>query len=215
MSWVFSPALPELVEDGSVSRVVQSSATCPPQIDRPAPLPAAVTNDETFFIVRPLSSPLSPIPSASVPSVHSSGPNAVLVDDGFCFSHSDGRGGLTIVSKLRQYRITHFTIDNSAVDSAIYHPYHPKRGTLWGLVEGDLPSNLTARSMYVVSGKATYVMLAAFCFNPALSVSETYSVQDTVADHVQLKFSVFYLEIENNWGGSHTLLCHIKLHGEA
>lgn len=215
MLWILSPALPELVENGSPSSVVPSSATCPLQVDGPAPLPAAVTNNETFFIVRSLSSPLSQIPSTSVPSVHSSGPNTVLVDDGLCFSHSDGRGGLTVVSKLLQYRITHFTIDNSAIDSLVYHPYHPKGGTLWGLVEGDLPSNLTTRSVHVFSEKAAYVMIGAFCFDPALSASQTYSVQDTVAAHDQLKFSVFYLEIENNWGGSHTCLCHIKLYGEA
>lgn len=106
-------------------------------------------------------------------------------------------------------------IDNSAIDSPTYHPYHPRGGTLWGLVEGDLPSNLITRSVYIVSRKAAYVMLGAFCFDPALSASQTYTVQGTVAAHDQLKFSVFYLEIEKNWGGSHTLLCHIKLYGEA
>lgn len=164
--------------------------------------------------MEPLSSSLSPIISKNAPRVRYSGPGTVITDNGLCFSHLGSRGGLTIVSKRLQYRITHFTIDNSAANRITHHPYHPREGTLWGLVEGDFPSNLTTKSTHAISDKATYVTLGRFCFDPASSAFQTYAVQDTVAAHDQLKFSVFYLEIGNNWGGSHTCLCHIKLHGE-
>jgi len=189
-------------------------ATCPDQAEGSGPLPMAVTTNETFLVVEPLSSSSLPIVSGDQSRVHYSSPGTVLADDGLCFSHLGSRGGLMVVSKDLQYRITHFTIDNSAADRIAPHPYHPREGALWGLIEGDFPTNLTTRSMYTVSDRATYVVLGTFCFDPALAVTQTYAVQDMVASHDNLRFSVFYLEIENNWGGSHTCLCHIKLHGE-
>lgn len=211
--WLF-PQTSKIVEERSASPTIPARTTCPNETEIPTPLPAAVTTDETFFIVGSLSSPLSPIMSGNSPHIRHSGPGTVFVDDGLCFSHSGSRGGLTIVSKLLQYRITHFTIDNSAVDRITYCPYHPREGTLWGLIEGDIPSNLTTRSVHAISEKAAYVMLGTFCFDPASSTSQTYAAHGMAASYAQLKFSVFYLEIENNWGGSHTCLCHIKLHGE-
>lgn len=201
-------------EERRPSLVASPRPTCPPQIEGSAPLSAVVTNNKTFSVVRPLSSSLSPISPASVPPIHYSDPSTILADDGLCFSHLSSRGGFTIVSKSSQYRITHFTIDNSVVDRIAYHPYHPREGTLWGLIEGDLPLGLATQSLYVISDKATYIMLGSFCFDPISSASQTYPVLDAVAVHGQLKFSVFYLGIEKNWGGSHTCLCNIKLHGE-
>ena len=211
--WILPPTPLKLPERGSTPLVVYHT-TCSPQIRRSAPPYAAVTTSETFFVAGQLSSSLSPIPPMSIPPVHHSGPSTVLVDDGLCFSHLGGRGGLTIVSKLVQYRITHLTINNSPVDRFTHRAYHPKEGTLWGLIEGDLPFNLTTRSARAVSDNAAYIMLGSFCFDPQLSVSQTYPIQYPVEVHDQLRFSVFYLEIENNWGGSHTCLCHIVLHGE-
>ena len=212
--WTLSTASLKPPLDGSTSLTVSSRTACPPQTEGYTPLSAAVTSNETFFVVGPLSSPLSPISPTNDPPVQRSGPSTVLVGDGLCLSHFGSRGGLTIVSKFAQYRITHLTIDNSAVDRIIHHPYHPKEGTLWGLIEGDVPFNLTTRSAYTVSDKAAYIMLGSFCFDPLMSVSQTYPMEHAVAVHDQLRFSVFYLEIENNWGGSHTYLCQIKLHGE-
>lgn len=206
-------APPKAMEGVPPSSTVPRRATCPPQVEGSTSIPAAFSNDETLFIVEPLSSPLPPTTPSNISSICHSGPSTVLVENGLCFSHAGDRGGLTIVSRLLQYRITHFTIDNSAADR-ISHPYHLKEGTLWGLVEGDIPSNLTSRWAHTVSDKATYVVLGTFCFDPTSAVSQTYPVQGTVAAHDRLKFSVFYLEIESNWGGSHTCFCHIKLHGE-
>ena len=188
-------------------------ASCPPQVDKLTIPPAAVTNNETFFVVEPLSSFLSPMTSTN-PSLSYSGPNTVLVNDEMCFSYLGHRGGVTIVSKFIQYRITHLTVDNSATNGTIHYRYHPKEGTLWGLIEGELPRNLTTRSMHTISDRATYVAIGRFCFDPVLSASQTYSVKDLVVVNDQPKFSVFYLEIESNWGGSHTCLCHVELHGE-
>jgi len=189
-------------------------AVCPDQVKGSTPLPTAVTNNETFFIAEPLSSPPSPIVSEDLPRAYYSGPGTVLADDGLCFSHLGSQGGVMIVSKVLQYRITHFTLDNSAANRIAHRLYHPREGRLWGLIEGDLPPNLTTESLYTISDRATYIILGTFCFDPASSVTQTYLVQNTVASHDKLKFSVFYLEIENNWGGSHVCLCHIKLHGE-
>lgn len=213
MLWLPPPPL-KAAEGISGASAVPSRATCPPQTEGSTPPSTVVTNNETFFIVEPLSSSPSPIAPANIPHINYSGPSTVLVSDGLCFSYLGDRGGLTIISKLLQYRITHFTIDNHAANRTTYRPYHPKEGTLWGLIEGDLPSNLTTQSMYTISDKATYIILGKFCFDPVPSVSQTFSVQDIAAAHDRLKFSVFYLEIENNWGGSHTCICHIKFHGE-
>ena len=211
------PTFPlKVAEDISSPSVVPSPSrtTCPFQIKKPTLPSTAVTDNETFFVVESLSSSLSPVTPANIPPIRYVSSNTVLVNDELCFLHLGDKGGLTIVSKFLQYRITHFTIDNSAANRITLYPYHPKEGTLWGLIEGDLPSDITTESVLAISDKAAYIALGRFCFDPFSSVSQTYSVEDMVVAHDQLRFSVFYLEIENNWGGSHTCLCHIKLHGE-
>jgi len=85
-------------------------------------------------------------------------------------------------------------------------------GSLWGLLEGELPAGLEDVVISRVSAVAAYILLGSFCFVPEAGPAQTYAVEGFLAPRTELQFSVFYLEISSNWGGSHTCISRLRLH---
>ena len=124
-----------------------------------------------------------------------------------------GRGGAILVSNSDNYHITHFTLDNSAVDVSTGSGYYPKRGALWGLFEGELPRGFGNATTSFVAEHAVYVLIGNFCFNPERGSVQTFATEAHITAFPAVKFSAFYVEILSNWGGSHTCICRLTLHG--
>ena len=162
-----------------------------------------------------LSTSFSRIPSFWPPGVDWSGPSTLLESDSSisCFSFSGSKGGVVLVSKSGKHRISHFTLDNSILDPVAGSAYYPKEGVLWGLFEGTMPGELRNATTSFVTGSATYVLIGVFCLDPQLGTVQTSAIEDVVVAIPAMKFSVFYLEISSNWGGTHTCVCRLRLHG--
>lgn len=143
------------------------------------------------------------------------GPGALLDDDSTtsCFAFSGSSGGAVLVSASEKYAITQFTLDNTAVDTVVDSIYYPKEGALWGLFEGPLPEGLKNVTTSFVTQDAAYVIIGAFCFSSEHGPVQSFSTDDSIVSLPTIKFSVFYLEVLSNWGGSHTCLGRIRLHG--
>lgn len=83
---------------------------------------------------------------------------------------------------------------------------------MWGLLEGELPVGLENVIVSRVSTAVAYILLGSFCFVPKLGPVQTYAIEEFLVSHKELEFSVFYLEISSNWGGSHTCISRLILH---
>ena len=156
-----------------------------------------------------------PTPPPPSPEVAYLGPGTLL-DDGSaisCFAFSGSSGGAVLVSTSEKYAITQFTLDNSVVDGVVGSIYYPKEGALWGLFEGPLPEGLKNVTTSFVTEHAVYVIIGTFCFSSERGSVQTFFVDDRIASFPTIKFSVFYLEVSANWGGPHTCLGRIRLHG--
>lgn len=170
--------------------------------------------EKAFTSITWLSSTASPIDSEDSQRVKCAGPDTLFDESNepACFSFSGGYGGVTVVSNFSRHKISHFTLDNSPVEGAIDPMYHPMDGSLWGLLEGELPVNLEGVVASRVSVEAIYILLGSFCFVPEAGPTQTYAIEGFLLSHEELRFSVFYLEISSNWGGSHTCLARFRLH---
>lgn len=180
-----------------------------------SPLQADHTSTTTQLPFMALDWPSVTFPSISPPpprGVAYLGPG-VLIDDGSaasCFAFSGSSGGVILVSTSEKYSITQFTLDNTVIDTMVDSIYYPKEGALWGLFEGPLPEGLENTTTSFVAEHAAYVVIGAFCFSSERGPVQTFGTDGSIPT---IKFSVFYLEISSNWGGSHTCLGRIRLHG--
>lgn len=168
----------------------------------------------TFLALDWLSTTFSPIPSSWPSEVVYTGPNALLEGDfpTLCYSFLGSQGGVGFVSNSGKYRISRFTLDNSILDPATPSLFYPKEGALWGLYEGTLPNKLRNATTSFVTDHATYVLIGHFCFDPQLGSVQTFPIDDDIVATPSMEFSVLYLEVSSNWGGSHTCLCRFRLH---
>ena len=174
-----------------------------------------IITGSSFTVLNWLSTNFSRIPSSWAPGVVYTGPSALLEDDSStsCFSFSDDKGGIILVSNSEKYHISRFTLDNSILDPAASSFYYPREGVLWGLYEGTLPNELRSATTSFVTERATYVLIGYFCLDPRLGSVQTFAVEDDIVAVPTMKFSIFYLEILSNWGGTHTCICRLRLHG--
>jgi len=157
----------------------------------------------------------SPSPSPPSQEIAYLGPGALLDDDSAasCFAFSGSSGGAVLVSTSGRYAITRFTLDNTVVDTVVESIYYPKEGTLWGLFEGPLPEGLKNTTTSFVAEHAVYIIIGDFCFSLERGLVQTFTTDDRITSFPTAKFSVFYLEVSSNWGGSHTCLGRVRLHG--
>lgn len=179
---------------------------------------SSVAARSSFTALDWLSTSFSRIPSFSPPGVDYAGPSALLEGDSkstSCFSFLGGQGGAVLISDSERYRISGFTLDNLILDPEAGLPYYPKEGALWGLFEGTLPSELQNATTSFVAERATYVLIGSFCLDPKMGSVQTFAIDDTIVAIPTMIFSVFYLEISSNWGGTHTCVCRLRLHGSA
>ena len=155
------------------------------------------------------------LPSSLSQEVVYLGPRALLESDSIasCFAFSGSSGGALLVSTSEKYAITRFTLDNSMVDEAVDSVYYPKEGALWGLLEGPVPERLRNTTTSFVAEDAVYIVIGNFCFSSERGPVQTFSIDGSVVSLPTIKFSVFYLEVSSNWGGSYTCLGRIWLHG--
>ena len=116
-------------------------------------------------------------------------------------------------SKFEKYTITQFTLDNTVVDTLVDSIYYLKEGALWGLFEGPLPEGLGNATTSFVAEHVVYVVIGNFCFSPEHGPVQTFTIDSSIASFPTVQFSIFYLEVSSNWGGSYTCLGCIRLHG--
>lgn len=168
----------------------------------------------SFTVLEWSSTVSSPIPSFQQEDIHH-GPSALLDEDTAtsCFAFAGSRGGAVLVSNSEKYHVTQFTLDNSMVGVPISSGYHPKEGAIWGLFEGALPCGLKNVTTSFVAENAIYVLIGNFCFDWEQGSTQTFAVEADIATFLTIKFSAFYLEVLSNWGGSHTCICRLTLHG--
>lgn len=174
----------------------------------------SIPAEKSFTPIAWLSSTPAPINPRDSQRVRCAGPDTLLdeSDEATCFSFSGGYGGVTLVSNSSRHRISHFTLDNSPVNGAIDPKYYPMGGSLWGLLEGELPVGLDDVVVSPVSAMAAYILLGSFCFIPEVGHAQTYATEELLSSREGLQFSVFYLEISSNWGGSHTCVSRLRFH---
>jgi hypothetical protein len=179
-------------------------------------IPHFIPTEQSFTSIDWLSSAAAPMDPGPEDSQHVrfAGPDVLLDESDLasCFTFSGEHGGVTIVSNSSRHRITHFTLDNSLVNGVIDPTYYPRDGSLWGLFEGELPLGLGDLVISHVSPTAVYILLGSFCFSPEAGPSQTYTIDPPVASCQEFLFSVFYLGISSNWGGSHTCVGRLRLH---
>ena len=177
---------------------------------------SGTVSESSFTVLDWSSTSFSPIPSFEQEGIRHFGPSALLDEDATasCFVFAGGRGGAAIVSNSEKYYITQFTLDNSVIDVSAGSTYYPKEGALWGLFEGALPPGLENATTSFVTTGATYMLIGNFCFSPEQGPIQTFAVEaDITATFPAVKFTAFYLEVSSNWGGSHTCICRLRLHG--
>ena len=169
----------------------------------------------SFTVLEWSSTVFSPLPSFQHEHIHQFGPSALLDEDTTisCFTFAGSRGGAILVSNSDKYHITRYTLDNSVVDHLTGLGYYPRRGALWGLFEGELPRGLENVTTSFVAEKAVYVLIGNFCFDPQRGSIQTFATEAQVSAFPAVKFSAFYVEVSSNWGGSHTCICRLTLHG--
>jgi hypothetical protein len=187
---------------------------CPPGVQLPAGS-SSIVDRSSFTALDWPSTVVSHMPSFQPNGVHYSGPSALLDDHTIasCFSFVGSQGGAFLVSRSTKHHISQFTLNNLAVDLMVGSAYYPKEGALWGLFEGSLPEELKNATTSFVTEYATYVLIGNFCFDPERGSIQTFVIEENVAALSAVKFSVFYIEVLSNWGGSHTCICRLQLHG--
>ena len=155
------------------------------------------------------------MPSFQREDTHKFGPSALLDEDTTvsCFTFAGSRGGAVLVSNSEKYYVSQFTLNNSMVDVMADSEYYPKGGALWGLFEGELPHGLKNVTTSFVAEDATYMLIGSFCFDPEWGSVQTFATEAYVTAFPAVKFSAFYFEVLSNWGGSHTCVCRLTLHG--
>ena len=99
------------------------------------------------------------------------------------------------------------------VNVSIGSGYYPKEGALWGLFEGEVPPGLENTTTSFVAERAIYVLIGNFCFDPERGSIQTFAAEANVVSFPTMKFSAFYIEVLSNWGGTHTCICRLTLHG--
>jgi hypothetical protein len=172
--------------------------------------------DQSSFTVPDWTSTIpSSLPLFHLDNIHHVGPSALVDDHAVapCFSFAGRKGGGFLVPHPLEYHISWFTLNNSVIDPVAGGSYYPKEGALWGLFEGTLPKELKGMTTSFVTEGAIYVLIGNFCFDPARGPVQTFSVDEDIAALPAVKFSVFYIEILSNWGGSYTCICRLQLHG--
>jgi len=169
----------------------------------------------SFTVLEWTSTGFSPMSSFQHEDTHQFGPSALLDEDTTvsCFTFAGSRGGAVLVSNSEKYYVTQFTLNNSMVDALAGSGYYPKGGALWGLFEGELPHGLENATTSFVAEDAIYVLIGSFCFDPEWGSVQTFATEAYVTAFPAVKFSAFYLEVLSNWGGSHTCVCRLTLHG--
>lgn len=169
----------------------------------------------SFTVLEWSSTGFSPVPSLQ--RIDYFGSSALLDEDtvASCFAFAGGRGGAVLVSHSEKYHVTQFTLDNSVVGVSTSSVYYPKEGALWGLLEGTLPYGLENATTSFVVKDAIYVRIGNFCFDPEQGSIQTFAVEADIISFPTMKFSAFYLEVLSNWGGSHTCICRLTLHGNS
>ena len=170
----------------------------------------------SFFTVLEWSSTdFSSVSPFQLEHIHHFGPSALLDEDTTvsCFAFAGSRGGAILVSNSEKYHITGFTLDNSVVNVSIGSEYYPNEGALWGLFEGELPHGLENATTSFVAERASYVLIGNFCFDPERGSIQTFAAGIDVFAFSTMKFSAFYIEVLSNWGGTHTCVCRLTLHG--
>lgn len=187
---------------------------CSPGVQFPED-PSTLIDQSSFTVPEWTSTVSSSPPSFQLDDVHYVGPSA-LVDDhavASCFSFAGREGGAFLVSYSLEYHISRFTLNNSVIDPVVGAAHYPREGALWGLFEGTLPKELKGAITSFVTERAIYVLIGNFCFDPERGPVQTFAIEEDVAALAAVKFSVFYVEILSNWGGSHTCICRLQLHG--
>lgn len=198
----------------SVEQPFRPPMKCPPGSFIPADHPQIATRLPFAALDTPGTTPLGVPPSISQ-EVAYLGPSTLL-DDGLvpsCFAFPGSLGGALLVSTSEKYVVTRFTLDNSVVDGVVDPIYYPKEGALWGLFEGALPEGLKNATTSFVSKDATYIVIGNFCFSPDHGPVQTFFTGNAISSFPALDFSIIYLEVLSNWGGSYTCLGRIRLHG--
>ena len=187
---------------------------CSPGVQFPED-PSAMIDQSSFTAPDWPSTIPSPLPSFQLDDVRYAGPSALLDDHTIasCFSFAGSKGGAFLVSPSSEYHISRFTLNNSAVDLVVGSAYYPREGALWGLFEGSLPEELKGAITSFVTERAIYVLIGNFCFDPERGPIQTFAIEENVATLAAVKFSVFYIEVLSNWGGSHTCICRLQFHG--
>jgi len=172
--------------------------------------------DQSSFIALAWPSTIiSPLPSFQPDSTQYSDPSALFDDNAIssCFSFAGSQGGALLVTHATKYHISQFTLNISGVDPVVGSAYYPKEGALWGLFEGPLPEELGNATTSFVTEYAIYVLIGNFCFDPERGPIQTFTIDEHVATLAAVKFSVLYIEVLSNWGGSHTCICRLQLYG--
>lgn len=187
--------------------------SCPPGVRLPMGSSSIVNRSSFAAVVWP-STTFSPVPSFQSDDINFTGPSALLDDHGAssCFSFAGSEGGAFLIAHATEYHISQFTLNNSVVDPLIGLAYHPKEGALWGLFEGTLPEWLKNATTSPITDSAIYVLIGSFCFDPERGKIQTFAVEESIVALATVKFSVFYVEVLSNWGGSHTCICRLQLH---
>ena len=187
---------------------------CSPGVQLPTN-PSAIIDQSSFTAIDWLSTDSSPAPSFQLSGLHHFGPSALLDDHtvSSCFSFAGSKGGIFLVPRSTRYHISQFTLNISAVDLMVGLAYYPKEGALWGLLEGSLPGELKDVTMSFVTENAVYVLIGNFCLDPEQGPIQTFAIEENIVALDVVKFSVFYIEVLSNWGGSHTCICRLQLHG--
>ena len=177
---------------------------------------SGIVPKSSFKVLEWSSTAFSPIASFQREGIRHFGPGSLLDDDtaASCFAFASSRGGAVLVSNSEKYHITQFTLDNSVINISTGSRYYPKEGALWGLFEGALPLGLENTTTSFVTEGAIYILIGSFCFSPEQGPIQTFAVEaDVVVTFPAVKFTAFYLEVSSNWGGSHTCICRLSLHG--
>jgi hypothetical protein len=165
--------------------------------------------------------------SAFIPTTHTSvnNPPSSLMDKNQyegCFALAGHAGDVMVLFNSRSVsQISHFTVDNSQVNGIVHPIFSPRNFVVWGLVEGDrLPAVVADYLESLPSGymphqvweRAMYIPIANFCFDPTVNITQTFPIEPRLF-RSKIAFSVIFFQITSNWGGSHTCIGKLRIHG--
>ena len=144
----------------------------------------------------------------------------------WCFMGPQGQLGILLSVPGR---ITNISISHPSLVSLL--PSAPRDIILWGVVDGE-----ANKSVYDNSGNTlqllrtrlpvqrpfarydhrelTYVPLASFSFNiKEVNMHQVFDVFPEIYG-LRMDFGIVVVQVVNNWGGAHTGLYHVGVHGE-